>query len=46
MEYWIGRNSYGTHWGENGFFRIRMHRNNLGIELECSWAAVGKEPHR
>jgi hypothetical protein len=22
-----------------------MHRNNLGIELECSWAVVDKEPH-
>ena len=33
VQYWIGRNSYGTHWGESGFFRITMHRNNLGIEL-------------
>jgi len=31
-EYWIGRNSWGTYWGESGFFRIRMHRDNLGIE--------------
>ncbi|KAJ0405798.1 hypothetical protein ATCC90586_008452 [Pythium insidiosum] len=36
-EYWIGRNSWGTYWGENGWFRIRMHHNNLGIEQDCDW---------
>jgi cathepsin X len=34
-EYWIGRNSWGTYWGEYGFFRIQMHSDNLGIELDC-----------
>lgn len=34
-EYWIGRNSWGTYWGEYGFFRIQMHSNNLGIEKDC-----------
>eukprot|EP00803_Ostreobium_quekettii_P005028 evm.model.scf_1938.2 EVM.evm.TU.scf_1938.2 scf_1938:7023-14549(+) len=37
-EYWIGRNSWGTYWGENGFFRIKTGNNNLGIEFWCSWA--------
>jgi cathepsin X len=32
IEYWIGRNSWGTYWGENGYFRIRMGKNNLAIE--------------
>eukprot|EP00666_Eupelagonemidae_sp_cell4sb_P000015 gene15-20811_t len=31
-EYWIGRNSFGTYWGESGWFRLRMHKDNLGIE--------------
>jgi len=38
QEYWIGRNSWGTYWGEYGFFRIAMHKNNLGIETMCLWA--------
>jgi len=37
-EYWNVRNSWGTYWGEDGFFRIRMHKNNLGIELDCYYA--------
>ncbi|KAK3273043.1 hypothetical protein CYMTET_18697 [Cymbomonas tetramitiformis] len=36
-EYWIGRNSWGTYWGEAGWFKIEMHKNNLGIEKECDW---------
>lgn len=37
-EFWIGRNSWGNYWGEHGFFRIRMHSHNLGVEKQCSWA--------
>lgn len=27
----------GRYWGENGWFRIKMHHNNLGIEQDCDW---------
>lgn len=32
------RNSWGTHWGESGFFRVVRGINNIGIESECAWA--------
>jgi cathepsin X len=35
-EYWIGRNSWGTYWGEHGFFRMATGRHGLGIESDCS----------
>merc|ERR1711957_217942 len=34
-EYWVGRNSWGTYWGEAGFFRMAMYEDNLGIEKDC-----------
>ena len=36
--YWIVRNSWGTWWGEHGWFRISMGKNMLGIESACDWA--------
>ena len=44
QEFWIARNSYGTYWGENGFFRIDMHKNNLGINKHCIWAVPVTKP--
>ena len=41
----MGRNSWGTYWGEAGFFRIRMHKHNLGIEKDCTWGTVDDQPH-
>jgi cathepsin X len=35
--FWTVRNSWGTHWGEQGFFRLCRGVNNLNIESDCSW---------
>jgi cathepsin X len=42
-EYWVGRNSWGTYWGEAGWFRIKMYSDNLGIERDCTWGVPSTE---
>ena len=39
MKYWIGRNSFGTAWGEEGWFKLQRGVNCLDIEKHpCAWA--------
>jgi cathepsin X len=35
-EFWWGRNSWGTYWGEAGFFRMATGKKRLGIENDCT----------
>jgi cathepsin X len=38
LAYWSVRNSWGTFWGDNGWFRIQQGVNSAGIESQCGWA--------
>lgn len=38
QKYWLVRNSWGTHWGEDGLFQVCRGTNNIAIESDCAWA--------
>jgi len=38
LKYWVIRNSWGTYWGEAGWFRLRRGVNQNSIEEGCTWA--------
>jgi len=40
IPYWKVRNSWGTHWGENGYFKIGMGKNVCCIEGSTVYATV------
>jgi len=46
VPYWRVRNSWGTYWGEDGFFRIVRGKNNLRIEESCAFATLDLHEER
>lgn len=38
LKFWIARNSWGTYWGQGGWFKLQRGVNTLLIEGDCSWA--------
>ena len=42
--YWIVRNSWGSYWGDQGWFYVQAGVNSMGIEDVCNWAVIDPEP--
>jgi cathepsin X len=44
VPYWVARNSWGSYWGERGWFKILRGANHLFIESDCQWAVPDVAP--
>lgn len=40
LDYWVVRNTIGTWWGENGFFRLERGSNTYNIESTDCWFGI------
>ena len=34
-KYWYGKNSWGSYWGEEGYFKLERGKNTLLVESDC-----------
>jgi len=41
-EYWILKNSWGTNWGDNGYFRVWMNDKTLNLECRPTYGFYGE----
>jgi len=37
-KYWVIRNSWGTYWGDAGWFKLERGVNSVLVESSCDWA--------